>query len=672
MELIDDWFATKANKAKALISVYEGILSKDFYVYIFFRLQYFLYSTLITTGIRAIEFYFLFYFVISAASINIVLFRLASLTCAGLWWGILESLRTQLRIDKKTGEREKLPFTVQYWLTLSFCVAAVIFLLSLLVFLDAWTLQTLKLSRLEFIYAGAILMQLSVSVVASTVHSSIFALTRINRPFLSVSLAQIIGLFFLLVLYPFAKDYTLAIAYVIEGFATIGIMLYYTLRMDRVLMLLPKVAIRWQGFLAFLKSIANRDLFLAGLASLLFSLQPLFIYLLIEEGPDKLTYPMAMLIFLIAPQINGTFNWTHLFYFDMKKLAQPGMQHFEQYMHDKLKVAALLIGLGSWVISAVAITLFFPHQFYIPTLLLLPIYLVRSWNAHREMQFFCDFHYMNAIISGTIFAIGALVWEVLPLSLGISENLIFVLCLFLVCSLFLKTVKPIAIIKPKKTSDTLDFHQWLFQVKHMQGQVILFYLQLSDRSKGKLEQILIRRLSEYGLVCSPGRTRLLVAWNVNSGDNIDSLYVKIISLAAGHIVRLQHCDICKNGSDAIQQGIKSGFLPAPHTERISNTEIIDTFKKQFPEGQFVAIDPKDTGSQIHLPTANQFGSFYLALKQHFRSPYELGYFPGNYVITSVQEGHISHAFILPEDKVERSEAVKWKNHILSYNVKPVL
>jgi len=665
MELIEDWFASKASRAKEIISVYEGILSKDFYIYIFFRLQYFLYSTLIKTGIRAVEFYFLFYFVISTASINIVLFRLLGLTCSGLWWGILESLRTQLRTDKRTGEREKLPITVQYWLTLSFCVAAVIFLLGFFVLLDAWTVQKLELSQLEYIYAGALLIHLAVSIIISTVHSSIFALTRINRPLLSVSLAQIIGLVFLIILYPSAKEYALAIAYVIEGFATISIMLYYTLRMDRVLMLLPKAVIRWQGFWAFLKSIATPDLFLAGLASLLFALQPLFIYLLIEEGEDKLTYPMAMLIFLIAPQINETFNWSHMFYFDMKKLAQPGMQRLEQYMHDKLKIAAFLVGLGAWVISAAAITLFFPHQFYIPTLLLLPIYLVRSWNAHKEMQLFCEFNYINVIISGLLFAICAMAWEISPISVGISENLIFTLFLFLLSSLFLRTVKPITTSRKEEQLNALDFHQWLVQVKQTKSRVILFNVQLSERSKGKLEQILIRRLSEYGLVCSPGRGRLLVAWHINPGDNIDSLHVEVISLAAGHIARLQHCAICDNGSDAIDQGIKNGFLPSPHTEPISDAEMIAKFKQQFPDGQYVAIDSNDAQSLINLPTADQYSGFYKALRQHFKSPYELGYFPGNYVLASVQKGLISHAFLLPENKVERSEAVKWKNQLLS-------
>jgi hypothetical protein len=672
MELIEDWFAKKADRAKEIISIYEGILSKDFYIYIFFRLQYFLYSTLIKTGIRAVEFYFLFYFVTSAASLNIVLFRMLGLILSGLWWGILESLRTQLRLDRKTGEREKLPVTVQYWLTLSFCVAAAILFLGILVFIDAWTLQKFQLSRLEYFYAGAILIQLAVSIVVSTVHSSIFALTRINRPLLSVSMAQIIGLIALIALYPITKEYTLAIAYVIEGVATITIMLYYTLRMDRVLMLLPKAAIRWEGFLNFLKSIATPELFLAGLASLLFALQPLFIYLIIEEGPEKLTYSMAMLIFLIAPQINETFNWTHLFYFDMKKLAQPGMRHFEQYMHDKLKVVAFLVGLGAWVISAVVITLFYPHQFFISTLLLLPIFLVRSWNAHREMQFFCDFHYLNAIISGLVFAVCALTWEAIPHSMGIVENLIFVLCLFLLCSVFLYVIKPITTIKQEKIVSALDFHQWLSLVKSTPSPVCLFYLQLNDRSKGKLEHILIRRLSEYGLVCSPGRMRLLVAWNTASSDSIDSLYVKIISLAAGHIVRLQHCDICSNGSDAIQQGINNGFLPAPHPLLLSDAEIISNFKKQFPDGQFVAIDSTDTESQIHLLTANEFGGFSLALRQHFRSPYELGYFPGNYVLASTQQGQISHAFIIPENKVERSDVVNWKNYLLSNNVTAVL
>lgn len=278
MKYTSKWLQERLKHKESITSLNNAIITNNFDPYFSYRLRYISGLIGVFSLSTLLEFYFLFYFMGHSDAIHIILYRLMALASVSVWWGITEILRTRIRQLRLLKDFDAIKSEIRHWMTLTFLISAAFLLLCIYHILHLLSPTLTDADRLRDVYIAAVAFQISALILMSTLHSSLYALRRIVRPFISIPIGNIIGLLTLFVTYPFIQDYALAASYVIAALITVFLTTYYILRMNRVLLLLPQRWFSWKNFHGFLKDIPLKELCLAGLSAGLIAFQLVLVY----------------------------------------------------------------------------------------------------------------------------------------------------------------------------------------------------------------------------------------------------------------------------------------------------------------------------------------------------------------------------------------------------------
>lgn len=390
------WLLQQQRRKTKLVSLYQAALTHNIYPYIFYRLRFFSFNTLLLSLCWVIEYYFLFFYMGLNNAIHIAGLRFITITIYSAWWSVTEILRTRIRHYHQQKNKVLIGKEITNWLTLGYCFASIV-LLGLGFFIAYTTNQTTVLK----VYTILILFHISTSLITNVIRSGLYALKRINRPFLSLSTARLLGLGSILITYHWLNHYALACAYFIETLLGVGLSLYYMLRMNRIMNILPSKFITLTQFHHFLTSLYHRQTLIIFIVGLGLSSQILLFYYVFWHLHLLYSYSLLTITFIISLQFNQLFNWPNLFYFDFKRLENLKLAKVKKLLTDGLYRSSLVIASGLWLLSTLLVELFFAKWMGI-VLFLFPIYLMQSYYGLKCMELFCTFRYWDIIVSAIV------------------------------------------------------------------------------------------------------------------------------------------------------------------------------------------------------------------------------------------------------------------------------
>lgn len=395
MRTLSAWLLTLKEK-RWHVSLPQALLGANG-AYLNYRFRYLLLNHALSTLLHLGEFFLLGFYFSHQAFFALILVRALTLVSKSAWWGALEGLRERVRRYAHLGQRQAITREVTCWLILSGVLAAVFFVLGLGLLARLW-LNAGQASMGRFmIYGMAMLLQVVCDLPTRVIHSGMFAVARIYRPWWSIPLPELMGLTMFVLCLPMARAWCLPLSYSVSALTALYLVWHYARRAYQMHGQAMWMKLPWTAFLAWWRKLPRFPIALAGLAGAAMSLEGMLLWLL---QPLMYTDPsLFKLLYLISPQISAGFNWARLCYFDLKKLSAPKWGFLRRRFYTYSLLFSTVLGGVFWVFSVGSCWLLLPDVALAPLLWLLPLFMGRSLLAYSQMYRFADNAFVAILLS---------------------------------------------------------------------------------------------------------------------------------------------------------------------------------------------------------------------------------------------------------------------------------
>lgn len=406
MQNVYQWF-TKQQKLQAdFVSLYDMMFESQDISYLFFRLRYYFLQVFVQFFLHAVFFYFMSHKLTTKTfTIIIVASGLKMMLKAG-WWGVLETMRAQVRSAFNCRHKRDIDLTIGFWLGLTALLSSIVLLGGCYFIYQAFGVYQQPNGNLFTpLFLAIMCFCLAIQLPIRTYHSGIFSVKRIMRPWFSMIGPHLIGIVFLFLLWPFLNIYAILVTFLFESLTSSYLTYYYTKKMYHLLEIKPRFPEKYFFQRTNFKNLNSNILHssLAGLANSFMmgdSMLIMAFYFFALGDPSKLS--LLYTVYLIAPLIHATTDWAHLFYFDRKKLSSREFARFIDQYDWYINRAASLIGLCLWILSLGACFLLLSSHEVGYCLLLLPFFLMRPKIANLQIKNFTQHYYFDVIVSGLV------------------------------------------------------------------------------------------------------------------------------------------------------------------------------------------------------------------------------------------------------------------------------
>jgi hypothetical protein len=344
------------------------------------------------------------YRVFSAAEFRIVLAaEAAALLLGSFWWGFLEPMREDVREAFAAGK----PRRAEALIGRSLALARRLGLLAAgagAAFAVGRALTGPGFGPLElFIFVLA--LRLAAEPFVRGYHSGVFAVRRVYRPFWSLAGLEVLGFGAILALWPIMGPWALPAASLASSAVSVALSLVFTSKAYRHLGIRPKPSAAATGRAPGPER-RNAEAWAAGLAFALMRMDALLPLSLLAAGRSGLP-AVAAFVLAASPLVRAGFDWTQLFYFDLKRLGVPLLRRMQASFERKLGIIAIAAGLAAWAGSLGLGLAFFGRLR--PGLIIgsAVFFLVRSMAADLEMRAFTSRSYGRLTAAGGLILTGA-------------------------------------------------------------------------------------------------------------------------------------------------------------------------------------------------------------------------------------------------------------------------
>lgn len=357
--------------------------------YLLHRLRFFL-PTVYARSIVHLAEIATFYFFLPAHELPLLMIAiLLHFGLEGFWWGALEPMRIRVRQFRADGNQRAANKIGTYWLRLSVVVAAATLALSLV---TVTLLMASGASVFVGLYVAARVSGFAISAPTQTLHSSVYAIRRVYRPYWSIVAPDILHLTLVLISALIAAPLVLPVAAFLRSVSAGLLSAVFTLRTAR------GIGVEWgfrTAFRFWRARLPSRRLALmvlppalafgAAQASHFF----LFLaYWYLETDPQR-WIGNTTLMFLSAPLLDGSVTWARLFYFDLSKLDGRMLARFRRRLFRLLTCWSPLIG-ASLLLPVVAIAMAVPALSGPGAMMTAAaLFLVRPLFAISQIHAFC-------------------------------------------------------------------------------------------------------------------------------------------------------------------------------------------------------------------------------------------------------------------------------------------
>ncbi|MDF1655836.1 MAG: hypothetical protein P1U34_12060 [Coxiellaceae bacterium] len=655
MLTLNQWLNRQRGVQGRLVTIQQAIFGNKLNAYMFFRLRFFTFSTLIVTSVHLIEFYLLTIIFSFTHIVSILILRSISMVINGSWWGTLELLRSEVRSNQRAGLRQNINGIISSWLTLA-TLLGVITIAAFSTYIGIHLQQPVNNKETLFLFYVAIVgISIAAQFITQTLHAGAYGLRRVYRPFWSISMANIIGLIILALAWPWIREYSLPLSMLISSLVALALTAVYTLKTYHVLGIEDFYRIQLKPLMELFKQFTNREAWMASASSLLMKTEGvLILVMLLGNSSHHQFYEPFIIFYLIAPLISASFEWPRLFYFDLKRFNRSSFQHVLSTLNTHVLKTSILIGLALWLITVLVTVAYFQH-FYAICFLLLPFFLVRSYTGYQQMLRFTANHYNDVLFcSGAV-----LVMAVIARYLGFSID-------GAIASLTLVTLLGIVyLLKPHSPSiQTMDedpvpnLYQWIIDWKQHRNEPRAEIVELGPNYAAHVSQLVQRKINNEllgsGKACLVSKGIILFHQDAKKAlITKEWLSYELAGIA------YKHCRLEEPLTSYL-------YRLANEPEHHNSSYLIDQFKQEFKNGIIISFDDETKKSNPNL-TKQQSTQIYFSMLQTLGSPLQPQ--PRNYYHTLViYDQGVQTLMAIPQCDAPGSQIKRWARQVFIANL----
>ena len=167
MKRLNQWFDRASARPQRAVFLEDALLTNNFSSYAFYRLRFFLGTSLTETGLHIIEFTILSFIFSTDLLVAALVLRTIGALIVASWWGALEPMRSQLRQFKREGRMHQVDDIITQWYIL-----ASLFSVGIISLAIVWTVfDVLRPSHTFSVFHLFLLgvsLQVSLSILART------------------------------------------------------------------------------------------------------------------------------------------------------------------------------------------------------------------------------------------------------------------------------------------------------------------------------------------------------------------------------------------------------------------------------------------------------------------------------------------------------------------------
>ncbi len=678
MQLIDSWLKKKYLQQERFVSLQDGLLDKNIYPYAAFRFRYFSLNMVIVLAVHLIEFLLISLVFSEIYFVDLILLRSFSLLIKGGWWGSLEIFRTRIRYFDQEGRRDLIKQEIGNWVILASLLAAAAGFLALHFMLADFPAKIQGQADLFNLYRVVIILQIATQLVVRTFHEGAYSLKRIARPLLSISIADLIAVLLSVVFWPFWGPVSLPIALLCSSVVAAVLTFYYTTRTYRLLHLLPIPFPDWLKFKKFIQQLPSLELVAASIGGMARVVDGFVIAILLKSNIILgAGLHLGLLLYLLIPLIRSSYEWSSLFYFDLKFLHRKLLADFQKFFQNQLLQIAKWVSIPLWLLATIIALSYVGQSLVWFCLLLLPFLMVNSMFGFLQLKCFVNQYYWDVAISGGCLLIVTLLGGYFIASLYLQLAII-TLYLGLAC-LYLKNPNFLKVQSLRLPRGNLGICPWLSELMAIKQSVRIHRLRLNASISTQHSQLLIARLSDRlrreGGITQLGNEFIFCYQVTFSAVSFDPKV--LIELGCGMICEYKSIPFCKDGLQAFINGHRAGLfnevLPAGSLTQatINKSVLLNDFQKSFPNGIFFRPLANNSGSIAAIPKE---------LKRRFLKQAQLFIVAPSsqdshlewWVFALYEQGSIETIFALPKSDELETAAYSWMQTVQYYNVNNII
>ncbi|VEB39404.1 Uncharacterised protein [Legionella sainthelensi] len=603
-QTIQEWINKQKRKKESFVSFNEALFGKNILAYIIFRLRYFSINVIFTMAVHVLEFYFLTVIFTSTHLESLILFRAAIFVINAGWWGMLEVMRSRIRHLHNSQQNILLARELGNWQFLAILLSGGCFITSFIFGILAFVEIGSQPLLVNF-YIAAVIFQLGLHLFVEVRRSGIYAKFRVFRPLLSILLLPCASIAFLVIFWWLAGGFTLVLNTFCSAILGSTLSLYYIKKAYTTHQWPTPMGPTLKEFWHFIPQIFIPEFFLAGLASILISLEGMLIWIMYYYSLHHTAYnDYYKLFYFIAPLLNASSIWGRLFYFDIKKCSISSLNRFINSFNTRVLYITPLIGFFYWLITALFYVGYFQENAFSFSLLLLIFFILRSTMAYLQINAFSNRYYLDVVISGLITLISVFGF------ISIESLYLHVLILFSV--LFLGNVyiyKPHFMPVKNSVNINYSFSDWLCALIHHQKPTTIISFTIETKipwkNKVQLQKILSTAFQSPYLFWITSHNLLLFfpSNDLNLKDTLSLISIE----TAGIIESYRVCVDTVNGLQGLQDLLKeNSLLPIEKIKLLNESQfvlpkeyqaILTEFAHHFPLG--ICYEFKENKLVIH-------------------------------------------------------------------------
>jgi multidrug resistance efflux pump/ABC-type multidrug transport system fused ATPase/permease subunit len=607
---LERWFKLAFARGEQAVFLEDALLSDRFYAYAVFRLRFFMGSSLVTGILHLIGFTILAFIFSGKTLVFALIVNTVSSLVNAWWWGALESMREQIRTMRHKGKTYLIAKIISPWFYLAILCSLFILTLTISwILLD--TLRPTQRFELIHLFVFAVGLQLSLSILLRTYHSTVYAIRRIYRPFFSIVGIQLLGLFSTLLAWPVFGVWSYPLMLIPVSLITNILTYIYVSRMYRVIGFPPIRGVFGQMNTNSLHSTLNKEFFFAGFSYASLRLDNLIIISLFYGAYNNANeYDLFIFFYLISPFTHASFGWAQLFYFDLKRLDLELLQTLKKKFEKFVWQVSWFMGGFFCVLACIFATLFLQRNLGILYLFLVFFFLFRSHLAFFQIRAFAAQRYSILIIMGIIVMI-YVSWISSTVSSEMEKFAFYVL--FLLPLMFYLAPRFFSNMNPEANELMRSLPDWLSGLKHLDQQVRVRSVCISRNAKNSQ----VRQIAETIMHVIPHGSMMTIIGNyritwyepkIVSKPPSDTM---LLHFGAGLIEKVLSIPYTYSGFESLrsaqQNGLFGGIVNKQHLEvdrSYKVAEIERRFCTRFPNGIFIDLNKKEP-VQLHTLSSVQ-------------------------------------------------------------------
>ncbi|MDD8026818.1 MAG: hypothetical protein PHI34_09900 [Acidobacteriota bacterium] len=403
MDAIRAWLAETARKADRAPGLEEALLGGRFGRYARHRLRFFAGRTAVASLLHAVRILLAFRLFSSRDFGLILACEAAASLVSSFWWGSLEPMREDVRESFAAGKPRRAEALISASLGRSLRLA-----LAAAAAGAAWPFIRLVSSgglNPSDLFLLTILWRLAADLVLRCYHSGVYAVRRVYRPFWSLAGLEVLAFGCGLALWPLAGAWALPIASLVSAAMASTLSYIFSARAYRHLGLNPAFRL-WPRDAHFRRRpgpLEGRD---SGLAFALMRTDGVFLLALLAAG-RRGTPAAAACVLAAAPLIRAGFDWTQLFYFDLKRLDLPLLHRLRDSFERRLALAFFPVGAAAWAGAMLIGVSFFGSLSPALAASAAAFFLIRSLASVLQMRAYARGAYGRIFGAGVFILAGA-------------------------------------------------------------------------------------------------------------------------------------------------------------------------------------------------------------------------------------------------------------------------